>query len=126
MADMIFSNESLKITSTDNSRRYFGDFHVVSLELRCEMDILPRHFDNQAVFDEVVSLLGDKLIFFRTVQQMGVPSAEVHLVKKALIDNFKSNSLPYVMSPTFTSKAVFSKIRKSGKQRNTGNKVTRH
>ncbi len=111
----IFENDTIKVTATDSSRRYFGDFHVVSLEIECEMAILPLHFSSASVYEEITSVVGEKISLFRNLRQMGVPSARVDLVKGELIDNFTRNSIPYFMTTTFPAKALLSEIRKSKK-----------
>ncbi|ACM21134.1 hypothetical protein Geob_2785 [Geotalea daltonii FRC-32] len=113
--EKLFQNETLSITCRDLSHRYFGDFHVVSLEIKCEMDILPRHFKNVSIPEEIKSAIGEKITILRKIQQMGVPSARVNQVKDEIIHNFKRNSLPYFTSSSFPAKAILSEIRKSRK-----------
>lgn len=113
--EKLFQNEILSISCHDFSRPYFGDFHVVSLEIKCEMDILPRLLKKTAAYEEIKSAIGDKIILVRKVQQMGVPSAKVSQVKDELVGNFKQNSLPYFTSSSFPTKAILSELRKSGK-----------
>lgn len=113
--EKLFQDEIMSITCRDHSRRYFGDFHVVSLEIKCEMFILPRLLNNPSVYVEITSAIGDRITLVRKIQQMGVPSASVNQVKDELIGNFKQNSLPYFTSSNFPTKAILSQIRKSGK-----------
>lgn len=112
----IFHNETFSITCQDLSYRYFGDFHVVSLEIKCEMDILPTHCKNPVFHEEITSCIGDKICFSRQMKQMGVPTARVSKAKDELIDNFKNTTLPYFLSSSFPSKAILSEIRKSRNQ----------
>ncbi|WP_243373952.1 hypothetical protein [Geotalea sp. SG265] len=111
----LFQDENLTVICRDISRRYFGDFHVVSLEIICEMDILPRHFKKASFHEEITAAIGKKITLLRKIQQMGVPSARVSHVKDDLIHHFKQNSLPYFKSSSFPAKAIWAEIRKSGK-----------
>lgn len=107
----------MKVRFIDNTRRYFGDFYLVTVEIRCEVPILPEYFDTISIFNEVKSHWGETIVHLRKVQQMGVPSAQVSQVTERLIANFEQHSLPYLILATMPKKLVLSEINKSKKKR---------
>lgn len=112
----IFKNETIKITYKDKSRRYFGDFHEVVLEITSEMTILPTHFEEESIYEEIKNILGQTLTTTSTLRQMGVASAQLESVKNSLIGSFRSNSLPYFLAPGFVCKATVSQTKDSRKK----------
>lgn len=99
----------------DHTRHYFGDFHLVKLELTCEMPVSSAHFDDAAEGEAAPRLLGEIAVYRRFVEQMGVPTADVQSTVEQLIGNFTVHSLPYLSSPDFASRFVraeFERLRK--------------
>ncbi len=101
----------------DGTRRYFGDYYLVDIEICFEVPIIPEYFDNLTVYDEARSLWGDTVVHQRKIQQMGVSSAQVSQVKERLIINFEQHSLPYFISSTMPKKLVLSEMGKIKKRR---------
>lgn len=106
----------MKVRFLDNTRRYFGDYYLVTVEIRCEVPILPDYFDTISAYNEVKSHWGETIVHLRKVQQMGVPSAQVSQVRERLIANFEQHSLPYLIPSTMPKKLVLSEINKSKKK----------
>lgn len=106
----------MKVRFIDNTRRYFGDFYLVTVEIRCEVPIFPEYFDTISAYNAVKSHWGETIVHLRKVQQMGVSSAQVSQVKERLIVNFEQNSLPYLIPSTMPEKLVLSEINKSKKK----------
>ncbi len=89
----------LRIVFTDESNRYFGDYHRVCVVATMTCD-LQRLVDNTPVdesfWTQVRSTLGEKLQSTRRFERMGVPSARVDEVRSALIDDFMRHTTPYL------------------------------
>ena len=107
---------ALVITIYDLTRLYYGDFHIVKLEITCPVSIHRELFDLDADFTDACRLLGDKVVYRRTVEQLGVPSTEIERVQQKLIDTFSDNSLRYFSSPDFPAKLVKAELKKFRKR----------
>jgi hypothetical protein len=91
------------VSINDLTRIYFGDFYLVKLEIKCEIPETESAMTSGAakVFAGESS---EYLTYKRYVQKMGVPSADVETVKLALVNDFETNSLPYILSAVFPAK----------------------
>ncbi len=107
----------LTITFFDHSRRYFGDFYMVKIEIICRVPILPSYFDDQTIFEEAWSLLNGEVIYKRVEEQMGVPSTEIDRVLDRLISNFTEHSLPYFSSAGFPGKIILAELNRIKKKK---------
>lgn len=105
----------LTVSFYDQTRRYFGDYYLVRLEIVCKVPVLAEYFTEPGEYGEARSLLGDEVTYRRGVEQMGVPSTEIERVRDRLMADFEKHSLPYFSAPLFPRKVVgaeLGKIRK--------------
>jgi len=107
----------LTVSFFDLTRRYFGDFYIVKIEIRCNVPVLPEYFEDRSAFDEARMLLGDEVVYERTEKQMGVPSTEIERVLQRFINNFTEHSLSYFAAARFPEKLVHAELHKSMKKR---------
>lgn len=89
----------LSVTFYDQSKVYFGDYYHVKLEVNCEIQV-PLMLVSAENRD---GGLADAVIYRRILEKMAVPSAAVEDTRRALIAEFRSNSLPYLSSPAFAA-----------------------
>lgn len=75
----------------DQSNRYFGDFHRVCIKVSIAL--------SQDL--EISVDLSETGCFERTLEKMGVPSADLDTVRNALIDAFLTTSRAYLERPDF-------------------------
>ncbi|AJE03354.1 hypothetical protein [Geobacter pickeringii] len=101
----------------DHTRHYFGDFHLVKLELTCEISLSSAPFDNAAEREAAQRLLGAAAVYRRFVEQMGVPTADVQPTVEQLIGNFTTHSLPYLSSPDFARRFVSAEFERAHKKK---------
>jgi len=87
----------------DHSSIYFGDYHHVRLEARCEFE-LPGCQKATPVSLVSEETLLTPAVYIRMLERMAVPSAAVEDAKSALIEDFRKNTLPYLSSPDFPLK----------------------
>ncbi len=97
----------------DFTRRYYGDFFLVKLEARCQIPLRKEYFENAEAFDEARVLLGEVVLFKRTLERMGTPAAEVGRAIAGLMANFEAHALAYFASPSFPTKLVMSQLSKT-------------
>ena len=102
----------LSLSFFDHTHHYFGDFYLVKMEILCDVPVLVGHFQNWRTFEEARALLGEKVIYSRIVEQMGVPSTEIERVLHRLMTNFMEHSLPYFASTLFPKKLVLAELNK--------------
>jgi len=79
------------------TRVYFGDYYRVRLAITCrptDMKKLNGVLDSTDPVPE----------FQRVVEKMGVPSAEVEMVRESLVRDFLNNSLKYLSAADFPAK----------------------
>jgi len=99
------------------SHRYFGDYHHIEVDVICEIPITEEHFTSHAEFVEARAVLGQKTLFRRRMEMMGVPSAEVERSVSRVIENFTGHSLPYLSSPSFPRKLINSELATARRQK---------
>lgn len=96
----------------DATRRYYEDYHLVRLEIVCELPVLPEYFDNDRLFSEARALLGDSAVYRRLVEKMGVPFGEIETARGDLISGFEA-TLHYFSSEDCPRKLVLSELSKA-------------
>jgi len=102
-------DNGLEIIIRDLTRVYFGDYHLVRLEIVCRMG---KDSETDAAFGPT----GDNPAEFRRiVEKMGVPSAEIEAARELLIQDFLSNSLAYLSAADFPAKLARSVSRQPKK-----------
>ena len=100
--ELIISGNSI-VRFFDHSSIYFGDYHHVRLVARCEFELpgCQKTVPGGPVIEETRL---NPAVYTRTLERMAVPSAAVDDAKRALIEDFRGNTLPYLSSPDFPSK----------------------
>ncbi len=106
----------LTVLIHDHTRRYYGDFYLVRLEFFCEIPVSEEFFSSENDFARARKLLGEKAVYRRFVEQMGVPSTGIERVQEMLMQNFREHSLPYFASAHFPQKFVQSQYTKAKKR----------
>lgn len=101
-------SNGLKVSIFDHTKVYFGDYHHVRIQIYCCFDDTSHTFIN--LFSEGIDIRN--ISYKRTLEKMGVPSAEIENVIKALLDDFEFNSLPYISSQEFTKKMIENSLSK--------------
>ncbi|MCM2357248.1 MAG: hypothetical protein NDI77_03810 [Geobacteraceae bacterium] len=102
----------LTISFSNQSRRYFGDYYHVKLEILCKVPVTAALFKEADEYAEARALLGDEVVYRRSVEQMGVPSTGIELVLERLMADFEKHSLPYFATPGFPQKLVSAELKK--------------
>lgn len=108
----------LSVSFCDQTRRYFGDYYLVKLEITCHVPIKGAYFAEEDQFQEAKSLLGEEVMYRRHLEQMGVPSTEIERVRNRLITDFENHSLPYFADAAFPLKLVIGELKKKNKKMN--------
>ncbi|SHJ58408.1 hypothetical protein SAMN02745165_02720 [Malonomonas rubra DSM 5091] len=100
MADMVKKvtlENGIQVSFFDRSNRYFGDFHRICLQVVIE---LPLEFALTQGLDR------DKAQLERSLEKMGVPSAEVEETISGLIESFLQTATAYLGKPEFPAQML--------------------
>lgn len=92
----------LHLAFHDESNRYFGDYHRVSIvaTLSCALADLPAQLPADAAFRaEALRVLGGTLKVTRRLERMAVPTARVEQTRDALVDDFLAHAAGYLARP---------------------------
>lgn len=100
----------LEISFSDQSNRYFGDYHRI-----CVVATISYDFDR--LTDETLRLqattcFGEQLKVEKKIVRMGVPSADVEYTRNALIDDFMRHAADYLSRPDYPRLLVAAKLSK--------------
>lgn len=99
----------LQLEFFDQSNRYFGDYHRVKIVIRCQVALRPEWLTaapEPLELDQLRALLGDCVTFERSLEQMGVASAQLETVKNNLIDGFLKTTAGYLGSEGFPGRFI--------------------
>jgi hypothetical protein len=94
----------------DHTRRYFGDYHQVRIEISCELPLTSDLFDDAADCQTALKLLGPSVRYLKQVEQQGVATAAVDQTVEKVIADFLTHSLGYFQSAAFPKKLVHSEL----------------
>jgi hypothetical protein len=103
---------SLTVVICDTTRRYYEDYHLVRLEIECEIAVSERFFEEPEEFARARSLLGESVRYRRTVEKMGVPFDEIESTREEMVSCFASTALPYFATESFPRKFVLLEVQK--------------
>src|SRR6266540_3773550 len=103
----------LTVSFFSHNRHYYGDFHLVKLEIYCKIAVCIDYLGSEMACDEARALLGDGIEYRRYVQQMAVPTAEIKKTMTRLVNNFEQHSLSYFAAPEFPRKLIMAESKKS-------------
>jgi hypothetical protein len=91
---------------TDRSRRYFGDYHQVRIQVQCSVPLLPDYFVSREAYEHALRILGDEIPYSLVLERMGVAGAETGGVKELLLKHFAETTGTYLSSPLFPARYV--------------------
>jgi hypothetical protein len=102
----------LAVNVYDCSRRYYGDFHLVRLEVICSVPVEAKHVEGRPDSDAVLRELGPVVEYRRILERMGVPGSGVDSAKEELWRDFLKTSLPYMSQENFPKKYILHQLGK--------------
>jgi len=102
-------DNGLQLEFFEQSNRYFGDYHRVKIVVRCQVALRPEWLlaaPSSVDIGQLRALLGDVVTFERSLEQMGVASAQLDPVKERLIDGFLTTTATYLGSEGFPGRFI--------------------
>jgi hypothetical protein len=110
----------LQLIFSDESNRYFGDYHRVCVvaTVICNLHDLPlANSDDEAFRRQAIETLGEQLSIVKRFERMGVSSADVEDVRNALIEDFLQHTSPYLTRPDYLRSLVSAELKKRSTHR---------
>jgi len=101
----------------DTTRRYYEDYHLVRLEIECDIAVKEAFFEKPEKLAEARSMLGDSVSYRRTVEKMGVPFLEIESAREEILSSFIANAVPYLSHKDFPRKFVLSELKKASEKK---------
>ena len=105
----------LQVFFADESNRFFGDYHRICIvvTILCDLCTLPADNDDDVTFrSKAIATLGKELKVVKRLERMGVATADVEAVRKAMMDDFMKNSSVYLMRPDYPRSLVAAEFKK--------------
>lgn len=96
----------------DHTRRYFGNYFLVKIEITCLFPLSAHYFETDDAFADAREVIGDAATYRKTIEHMGIESDRVDHVKDEVVKNFISHSAPYLDSEDFPAKFITAEYQK--------------
>ena len=108
-------DNGLEISFSDESNRYFGDYHRI-----CVVVTISYAVDRLADDDlrlHAAAVYGERLKIDKRLERMGVSSADYEQVRNALIDDFMRHAATYLSRSDYPHLLVAAELRKARSSR---------
>lgn len=99
-------SNGLTIRFFDATRRYFGDYHQVRVQVCCEIPLTADLFPDASSYQTALKLLGARVNYQKELEHQGVAGDSVAQTVDGIIAHFVENSLCYFDTPAFPGKMV--------------------
>lgn len=105
----------LLIIFTDESNRYFGDYHRICVvaTIVCNLnDLSTENSDDEGFFHRAIEKLGTQLEVVKRFERMGVATADVEAVRTELIESFLRHATSYLSRSEYPRALVNAELKK--------------
>ena len=96
----------LTVRFFDATRRYFGDYHQVRIQISCEVPLTADLFDDPRAYQSALKLLGGSVLYCKDIEHQGVATLAVPDLVSRVIQQFIDHSLGYFNGESFPKKLV--------------------
>lgn len=103
-------SNGLTVRFFDATRRYFGDYHQVRIQICCEVPLTPDLFPDEESHQAARRLLGASVSYKKEIEHQGVASLSIEETVEKVISHFVEHSLGYFNAPAFPKKLVQSEL----------------
>jgi hypothetical protein len=108
-------DNGLEISFSDESNRYFGDYHRICVVVTISCSV--GHLTDDELRRRATAVYGEKLEIAKRLVRMGVASAECEQVRNALVDDFMRHASSYLSRPDYPRLLVAAELRKASPRR---------
>ncbi len=105
----------LLLTFTDESNRYFGDYHHICVvaTIFCNLYELPsENPDDETLRYQAIETFGEQLYVAKRLERMGVPTADVEKIRTSMIDDFLRHAVTYLARLEYPHSLVIAELSK--------------
>lgn len=103
-------SNGLTVRFFDATRRYFGDYHQVRIQICCEVPLTADLFEDGDAYRGALKLLGNSVLYKKDIEHQGVATDAIPDVVSNVIRQFVDHSLGYLCGETFPQKMVQSEL----------------
>lgn len=103
----------LTVRFFDHTRRYFGDYHQVRVNIICDVPLTAELFDDDDSYRSALKHLGDNVQYLKEIEHQGVPTAATVETLQRVIQQFVDTSMGYFQSAEFPRKLAQSQLKKA-------------
>lgn len=107
--DKIMLTNGLTVEILDLSRAIAEDTTKVELLFRMEIKLDESYFAQKEQWEMTRRIFGDSVFFENRIERTFVDNSDQDKVRRALIDSFKSDSLPYLSHADFARRFALAK-----------------
>lgn len=102
----------LTVRFFDATRRYFGDYHQVRINICCEVPLSADLFEDAAAHHDAAKLLGGSVSYSKDIEHQGVATDDIPGTVAKVIQHFVDHSLSYLSGSEFPRKLVQSELKR--------------
>ncbi|WP_026840251.1 hypothetical protein [Citrifermentans bremense] len=102
----------LTVRFFDATRRYFGDYHQVRINICCEVPLSADLFEDAAAHRDAAKLLGGSVSYSKDIEHQGVATDDIPGTVEKVIQHFVDHSLSYLSGSEFPRKLVQSELKR--------------
>ena len=104
-------DNGLEVSFSDESNRYFGDYHRICLVVSISYAV--DHLVDDELRRQATAVFGERLEVTKRLVRMGVPSAECEQVRDSLADDYLRHATGYLSRPDYPRLLVTAELRKA-------------
>ena len=104
----------LVIRFFDATRRYFGDYHQVRIQICCEVPLSAALFEDVEAHQRALKILGNSVLYKKDIEHQGVATDAIPDVVANVLKQFVDHSLGYFNGEAFPKKLVQSELNRIG------------
>jgi len=108
-------DNGLELSFSDESNRYFGDYHRICVVVKISCDVASLADDELRL--QVAAVYGKRLEVTKRLVRMGVPSAECEQVRNDLVDYFMRHAAGYLSRSDYPCLLAAAELRKTRSSR---------
>lgn len=103
-------DNGLEISFSDESNRYFGDYHHICVIATIGYPL--ERLTDDALRLRAIAVYGEQFKVEKRFERMGVPSSAVDSTRNALIDDFMRHAAVYLSRPDYPRLLVVAELSK--------------
>lgn len=103
-------DNGLEISFSDQSNRYFGDYHRICVIATISYTL--EHLADDELRLRAIAVYGGQFRVEKCLERMGVPSAEVEHTRNTLIEDFLRHATVYLSRPDYPRLMVAAELSK--------------